>query len=83
MNLMQGLFCFSLHEFHPEIAGNGHSGLLKFKISEWKLPTCSLQLAASLLTTGKRFVIVKPEQAMRMHSDISLVIADLLQLARF
>ena len=46
-------------------------------------PACSLQLAASLLTTCNRLFIIKPEQAMRTHSDIGLVIADLLQLARF
>ncbi len=41
------------------------------------------QLAASLLTTCNGLVIIKPEQAMRTHPDIGLVIADLLQLARF
>ncbi len=46
-------------------------------------PACSLQLAASLLTTCNRLVIIKLEQAMRTHPDIGLVIADLLQLARF
>ena len=45
-------------------------------------PACSSQLAASLLTTCNRLVIIKPEQAMRTHPDIGLVIADLLQLAR-
>ena len=51
---------------------------------------CSSQLAASLLTTCSRLVVIKPEQAMRTHSDIGLMIAtcsksaaDLLQLARF
>ena len=44
---------------------------------------CSSQLAASLLTTCNRFVIVKPEQAMRTHPDIGLVIGNLLQLVRF
>ncbi len=43
-------------------------------------PPCSSQLAASLLTTCNRLVIIKPEQAMRTHPDIGLVIADLLQL---
>ena len=47
------------------------------------LAACSSQLAASLLTTCNRLVIIKPEQAMRTHPDIGLVIADLLQLARF
>ena len=46
-------------------------------------PACSSQLAASLLTTCKRLVITKPEQAMRTHPDIGLVVGDLLQLARF
>ena len=45
-------------------------------------PACSSQLAASLLTTCNRLVIMS-EQAMRPHPDIVLVIADLLQLARF
>ncbi len=40
---------------------------------------CRLQLAASLLTTCNRLVIIKPEQATRTHPDIGLVIADLLQ----
>ena len=51
---------------------------------------CSSQLAASLLTTCNRLDIIKPEQAMRTHPDIGLMIAsciksaaDLLQLARF
>ena len=44
---------------------------------------CSSQLAASLLTTCNRLVIIKLEQAMRTRPDIGLVIADLLQLARF
>jgi hypothetical protein len=51
---------------------------------------CSSHLAASLLTTCNRFDIIKPEQAMRTHPDIGLMIvsciksaADLLQLARF
>jgi hypothetical protein len=39
------------------------------------------QLAASLLTTCNRLVIIKPEQAMGSHPDISLVVRDLL--ARF
>ena len=46
-------------------------------------PACSSQLAASLLTTCSRLVIIKPEQAMQTHPDVGLVIADLLQLARF
>ncbi len=46
-------------------------------------PECSSQLAASRLTTCNRLVIIKPEQAMRTHPDNGLVIADLLQLARF
>ncbi len=47
-------------------------------------PACSSQLAASLLTTSNRLVIImiKPEQVMRTHPDIGLVIADFLQLAR-
>ncbi len=49
----------------------------------WSQPACSSQLAASLLTTCNRLVIIKPEQAMRPHPDIGLVITDLLQLARF
>ena len=51
---------------------------------------CRTQLAASLLTTCSRLVVIKPEQAMRTHPDIGLMIAtcskstaDLLQLARF
>jgi hypothetical protein len=51
---------------------------------------CSSQLAASLLTTCNRLDIIKPEQAMRTHPVIGLMIAscirsaaDLLQLARF
>ena len=32
---------------------------------------CSSQLAASLLTTCNRLVIIKPEQAMRTHPDIA------------
>ncbi len=46
-------------------------------------PACSSQLAASLLITCNRVVIIKPKQAMRTHPDIGLVIADVLQLARF
>ncbi len=46
-------------------------------------PACSWQLAARLLTTCNRLVMIKQEQAMRTHPDIGLVIADLLQLARF
>ena len=42
-------------------------------------PVCSSQLAASLLTICNRFVIIKPEQAMRTHPDIGLVIADLME----
>ena len=41
-------------------------------------PACSSQLAASLLKTCNRLVIIKPEQAMRTHPDIGLVTADLL-----
>ncbi len=37
-------------------------------------PACSSQLAASLLTTCNRLVIIKPEQS---HVDIDLVTADL------
>ena len=51
---------------------------------------CSSQLASSLLTTCSRLDIIKPEQAMRTHPDITLMIAscnkpaaDLLQLLRF
>jgi hypothetical protein len=51
---------------------------------------CSSQLAASLFTTCNKLDIIKPEQAMRTHLDIGLMIAsciksaaDLLQLARF
>ena len=51
---------------------------------------CSSQLASSLLTTCSRLDIIKPEQAMRTHPDIVLMIAscnkpaaDLLQLVRF
>ncbi len=51
---------------------------------------CSSQLASSLLTTCSRLDIIKPEQAMRTHPDIALMIAscnkpaaDLLQLVRF
>ena len=51
---------------------------------------CSSQLASSLLTTCSRLGIIKPEQAMRTHPDIALMIAscnkpaaDLLQLVRF
>ena len=36
---------------------------------------CSSQLAASLLTTCSRLVVIKPEQAMRTHPDIGLMIA--------
>ncbi len=46
-------------------------------------PACCSQLAASLITTCNRLVIVKPEQAMRTHPDIGLVIGDLLRIARF
>ncbi len=47
-------------------------------------PACLLhQVAVSLLTTCNRLVIIRPEQAMRTHPDIGLVIADLLQLVRF
>jgi hypothetical protein len=41
-------------------------------------PVCSSQLAASLLPTCNKLVIIKPEQAMRTLPDIGLVIADLL-----
>ena len=51
---------------------------------------CSSQLASSLLTTCSRLDIIKPEQAMRTHPDIALMIAscnkpaaDLLQLVCF
>ena len=51
---------------------------------------CSSQVASSLLTTCSRHDIIKPEQAMRTHPDIALMIAscnkpaaDLLRLARF
>ena len=57
--------------------------LLQVDETTYIKPACSSQLAASLLTTCNRLVIIKPEQAMRTHSDIGLVIADLLQLARF
>ncbi len=50
----------------------------------------SSQLASSLLTTCSRLDIIKPEQVMRTHPDIALMIAscnkpaaDLLQLVRF
>ena len=46
-------------------------------------PAYSLQLAVSMLTTCNRFVIIKPEQAMRTHPNIGLMIADLLQLVCF
>ena len=46
-------------------------------------PACSSQLAVSLLTTCNRLVMIKPEQAMRTHPDIGLLIGDLLQLACF
>ncbi len=46
-------------------------------------PACSSQLAASLLTTCNRLVIIKAEQAMQTHPDIGWVIADMLQFARF
>ena len=35
-------------------------------------PACSSQLAASLLITCNRLVIIKPERAMRTHPDIDL-----------
>ena len=38
------------------------------------LHACSSQLAASLLRTCNRLVIIKPEQAMRTHPDIGLMI---------
>ncbi len=57
--------------------------LLQVDETTYIKPVCSLQLAASLLTTCNRLVIIKPEQAMRTHPDIGLVIADVLQLARF
>jgi hypothetical protein len=51
---------------------------------------CGWQLASSLLTSCNRLDIIKPEQAMRTHPDIGLMIAswiksaaDLLQLTRF
>jgi hypothetical protein len=51
---------------------------------------CGWQLASSPLTSCNRLDIIKPEQAMRTHPDIGLMIAswiksaaDLLQLARF
>ena len=37
------------------------------------------QLASSLLTTCSRFVIIKPEQAMRTGPDIGLMTANLQQ----
>ncbi len=55
--------------------------LLQVDETTYIKPACSSQLAASLLTTCNRLVIVKPEQAMQTHLDIGLVIADLLQLA--
>jgi hypothetical protein len=35
---------------------------------------CGRQLAASLLTTCNRLDIIKPEQAMRTHPDIAMMI---------
>ena len=55
--------------------------LLQVDETTYIKPACSSRLAASLLTTCKRLVIIKPEQAMRMHPDIGMVIADMLQLA--
>ena len=37
-------------------------------------PACSLQIAASLLTTSNWLVIIKPEQERRTHPDIGSVI---------
>ena len=44
---------------------------------------CSSQLAASLLTTCNRLVIMKLEQAMRTHPDIDLVIGRLAATCAF
>ena len=59
-----------------------HAGLMQVVSS-----TCS-KSANIKLATCNRLVIIKPEHAMRTHPDIGLVIADLviadlLQLARF
>ena len=42
----------------------------------------SLQIYMEL-TAYNRLVIIKPEQAMRTHSDVGLMMGDLLQHARF
>ena len=59
------------------------AGLLQVDEITFIKAACSSQLAASLLTTCNRLVIIKPEQAMRTHPDIGLVIGDLLRIARF
>ncbi len=54
-----------------QVVANGHAGLMQ------------VDFAASLLTTCNRLVIIRPEQVLRTHPDIGLVIRYLLQLARF
>ena len=81
--LMQ--FAIKLHEVCEHRTGCNliFADLLRVDETTYIKPTCSSQLAASLSTTCNRLVIIKPEQAMRTHPHIGLVIADLLQLARF
>ena len=70
---------------NPGWIRQSHDTQLEMPVDETTciMPAYSLQLATSLLTTCNRLGIIKPEQAMRMHPDIGLVIGDLLQLARF
>ena len=49
--------------------------LLKQLASSLWIKSLDNQLAASLLTTCSRLVIIKPEQAMRTHPDIGLMTA--------
>ena len=67
----------SVHE-HQTCCNLIFANLLQVGETTCIKPACSSQLATSLLTTCNRLVIIKPEQAMRPHPDIGLVIADLL-----
>ena len=75
-----------LYQAHQTCCNLIFADLLMLQVDETTCvkPVCSSQLAASLLTTCNKLVIIKPEQAMRTLPDIGLVIAtDLPQLACF
>ncbi len=59
------------------------ANLLKVDETTCIKPVCNLQLVGGLLTTCNRLVIIKPRTSDANASDIGLVMADLLQPARF